>query len=115
MFVNQIHGFNSWWEFLDSYIDPNFEWHLPPMKKSLYSFAYDKDFNLIIDRFFKLEEKDELNKFLKSKGRGNLGFNKATVTKKIEKYDKYYKEHHIKSLNKIWEKDLKHFGYSYNE
>ena len=21
----------------------------------------------------------------------------------------------IKSLNKIWEKDLKHFGYSYNE
>ena len=27
----------------------------------------------------------------------------------------FYKEHHIKSLNKIWEKDLKHFGYGYNE
>jgi len=115
MFVNQIHGFNSWWEFLDSYIDPNFEWHLPPMKKSLYSFAYDKDFNLIIDRFFKLEEKDELNKFLKSKGRGNLGFNKSTVTKKVEKYDRYYKPHHVDTLSKIWKRDLDHFGYSYNE
>ena len=115
MFVNQIHGFNSWWEFLDSYIDPNCEWHLPPMKKSLYSFAYDRDFNLIIDKFFKLEEQDELNTFLKSKGKRGIGFNKATVTHKVEKYDKYYKEHHIKSLNKIWENDLKHFGYSYNE
>lgn len=115
MFVNQIHGFNSWWEFLDSYIDPNFEWHLPPMKKSLYSFAYDENFNLVIDDFFKLEEKEKLNKFLKSKGRGSLGFNKSTVTKKVEKYDRYYKPHHVDALNKIWKKDLDHFGYSYNE
>lgn len=115
MFVNQIHKFNSWWEFLDSYIDPNFEWHLPPMKKSLYSFAYDENFNLVIDDFFKLEEKEKLNKFLKSKGRGSLGFNKSTVTKKVEKYDRYYKPHHVDALNKIWEKDLKYFGYSYNE
>tara|TARA_X000001036_G_scaffold440137_1_gene494841 strand:- start:1973 stop:2626 length:654 start_codon:yes stop_codon:yes gene_type:complete len=114
-FVNQIHEFNSWWDFLDSYIDPNFEWHLPPMKKSLYSFAYDKDFNLVIDRFFKLEEKDELNKFLKSKGMRNLGYNKATVTQKVEKYNRYYKPHHVDALNKIWDRDLEYFEYSYNE
>lgn len=114
-FVNQFHGFNSWWEFLDSYIDPNFEWHLPPMKTSLFSFAYDENFELIIDEFFKLEEQDKLNEFLKSKGKSSLPYTELNRTKKVEKYDRYYKPHHVDALNKIWKRDLEHFGYSYNE
>lgn len=39
MFVNQIHGFNSWWEFLDSYIDSNFEWQFTTNEKKFIFFC----------------------------------------------------------------------------
>ena len=85
------------------------------MKTSLFSFAYDENFELIIDEFFKLEEQDKLNEFLKSKGKSSLPYTELNRTKKVEKYDRYYKPHHVDALNKIWKRDLEHFGYSYNE
>ena len=109
---NKVHGFKSWEEFLNSYIDEQFQWHLPPMKKSMYSFAYDENDNLIIDKFFKLENLDELNKFLLSKGakkmiKSNITMNKPTSFK-------FYTKYHVSKLESIWEKDLDYFNYSYN-
>ena len=62
---NKLHSFTSWRHFLDSYLDPNFDWHLPPMKKSMYSFLYDIIDNLIIDEYFKIEVSNKIEKFIK--------------------------------------------------
>jgi hypothetical protein len=110
-FCNQVHGFDTWWEFLDAYTDDEFQWHIPPMKKSLFSFAYDETQQLIITDFFKLENIEELNDFLKSRGKRNIPFkNKGT---KPEKYDKFYKPHHVEKLNEMWKFDLEYFDYKY--
>ena len=110
LFCNQIHSFNSWEVFLESYIDPNFQWHLPPMKKSLFSMAYDKEDNLIIDRYFKIENPNNINQFLKYHNLPILGKSNITKNKKVKKH---YTPNQVEKLNKIWERDLKYFNYKY--
>ena len=109
-YVNQIHNFKSWEEFLENYINPNFKWHLPPMKKSLFSMAYDKDWNLIIDRYFKIENPNNINSFLQYNNL--LILDRLNITKnKVKK--KHYTPNQVEKLNKIWERDLKYFNYRY--
>jgi hypothetical protein len=109
-YCNLKHNFKSWEEFLESYINPNFKWHIPQMKKSLFSMAYDKDWNLIIDRYFKIENPNNINNFLQYNNLPIL--NKLNITKnKLRK--KHYTPEQVEKLNKIWERDLNHFNYKY--
>jgi hypothetical protein len=106
---NDIYGFNSWEDFLEAYIDPNFQWHLPPMKQSLFSMAYNKNNSLILNRYFKIENLNNINQFLIHNGFNPLSkLNSSTTPDKI-----HYTSLQIKKLNKIWERDLKYFNYKY--
>ena len=106
---NDICNFKSWEEFLESYIDPNFEWHLPPMKNSLFSMIYNKKGNLVIDRYFKLENSNNINNFLQYHNYPPL--DKYAVSNKKQKL--HYTPEQVDKLNKIWERDLKYFNYKY--
>jgi hypothetical protein len=106
---NIVHGFKSWEEFLESYIDPSYEWHIPPMKKSMFSFAYDCVGNIIVDDFFKLEEIDKLNHFLIENKLPIMSTENVTMHKNHKKI--HYNSEQIIKLSKIWEMDLKYFSY----
>jgi hypothetical protein len=106
---NDYHNFSTWNNFLEAYIEPNFKWHLPPMKFSLFSMGYDKNGHWIPNRYFKLEEPNNINTFLKYYGFSPL--QKSNISVKLNK--KYYTSSQVKELNKIWEHDLKHFNYQY--
>jgi hypothetical protein len=82
------------------------------MKKSMYSFAYDENGILIIDKFFKLENLETINQFLNERGLKELG--KINITKNKPTDVKFYNPNQIKQLELIWENDLNYFGYEYN-
>jgi len=104
-------------QFIDAYIDPAFDWHFPPMKRSMNSFIYDKNGNLIIDKYFKLENVHELNLFLekhKCNPLEHLNSNKEPLLINCRSNNyKLYNPSQVKKLEKIWEKDLNHFNYQY--
>lgn len=108
---NSIHEICSWRDFLSKYTDPNYSWHMPRMKQSLFSFLYDENWNLIIDRYFKLENISEINNYLSSIGVSeSLPY--LNISNKPEN-TKYYTSQDVKRLNNIWKKDLDYFGYEY--
>ena len=72
--------------------------------------AYDKDWNLIIDRYFKIENPNNINSFLQYNNL--LILDRLNITKnKVKK--KHYTPNQVEKLNKIWERDLKYFNYRY--
>ena len=103
--------------FIDAYIDPIFNWHFPPMKRSMNSFIYDKNGDLIIDKYFKLEHIHELNLFLekyKCNPLQHLNSNKDFQLKMFKsKNYQLYTPSQVKKLEKIWEQDLNYFNYQY--
>ena len=110
--VKVVHNINSFDEFVDKYIDPDFKWHLPPMKRSMFSFAKDQNDQFLVDGFFKLEEADKLSNFVQSLGYSGLPFKNKTPHK-TDHYSKYYKPDQVDQLTKIWAKDLEKFNYTY--
>lgn len=105
---NRRGGFFSWEQFLEAYIDPGHRWHLPPMKTSMFSFAYDEQFELIIDGFWKLENVKLLNELLIARGGAKLQhLNVNTYDKTL----KFYTKSEVLKLKHIWRRDLAHFRY----
>ena len=111
-FCNTIHNVKSWREFLDYYIDPNKPWHLPPMKRSMFSFARNGYGNLIIDDYFKIEESSKLENYVRSVGGTSLGMMNKTAKRPKKDTREFYTDSDIKSLSKIWERDLDEFKYT---
>lgn len=109
--VNKVHNFNSWEDFIAGYLNPNQEWHFPRMKQSLYSFIYDKDWNLNIDFFFKIENPNEINDFLKKHNRKELPHLNESPLR--DRNRKYYILDQVNQLNQIWKQDLNYFDYKY--
>jgi hypothetical protein len=112
---NKVHGFTSWRHFLDSYLDPIFDWHLPPMKKSMYSFAYDINDNLIIDDYFKIEESNKLEKFIKYHGGIPLEFRNKTKNKPKRSLTDFYTDDDVDRLKELWKRDLNYFEYDFSK
>jgi hypothetical protein len=110
--VRVVHNIRTFDEFVDRYIDPSFKWHLPPMKHSMYSFIKYKDGRYIPDGYFKVEEIEKLNQFLKTLGYSGLPFENKTFLK-TEHYSKYFKPTQVDALTEIWKEDLFKFGYQY--
>ena len=106
---NQIHNFNSWEDFIEAYINSNFQWHLPPMKKSMLSMIYDEHDTLIIKRYFKIENLNNINNFLHYHNCPPL----EKLNTSIREQKQYYTPNQVDKLNKIWERDLKYFNYKY--
>jgi hypothetical protein len=105
---NLVHGFKSWREFLDSYLNPYLPWHLQPMKKSLFSMAYRNNGSWIPDKTFYFENLEELEEYF------GLEFPKKNKTlNKTQHYSKFYTPQDVYLLNKIWEDDLTKFNYSF--
>ncbi len=102
-------GFTTWKQFLDAYIDPGYSWHLPPMKTSMFSFAYDEKSELIITDFFKLEHVEKLSDFLID--RGGSAIEMKNVNQCYDKGQAYYTKSEILKLKRIWWRDLEYFQY----
>lgn len=115
---NSIHGFKSWEKFLNSYIDPNFKWHIPPMKRSLFSFAQDKEGNNLASHYFRYEtlEHDLTNYFFPNKPTKPLPKMPHTrqSKRKHKSYNVYYTEEQVDKLKEIWKADLKYFNYDFD-
>lgn len=105
---NKIHSITSWDDFLSKYTDPYFDWHIPQMKKSLFSFMYDQNWNIIATKIFKYEKLDELESHFNIK----LKHINYTSKKKVE-YQELYSPYYINKLSNIWSKDLKLFNYTF--
>lgn len=110
-FCNITHGFTSWDDFIEAYLEPNFKWHLPPMKDSMFSFIYDENGDRIIDHYLRIEDRDRINQFLASTRaqpmpQSNTSANKPTKS--------IYTPSQVQKLNQIWKKDLEYFGYQYD-
>ena len=105
---NLAHNFKSWREFLNTYTNPYLPWHLHPMKISLFSMGYDINGNWIPSKTFYYENLNELQEYFNIK----LPQVNKTQNKKFN-YRLYYTPQDVEKLNKIWEKDLKKFNYSF--
>ena len=116
-----IHKSDSFQDFVDLYLDKNMSWHLPPMKKSLFSMIYDRGGKLVTDNMvvLKLEEfpkcierfcadndldcgRNDIDK-LEARGRGT---NVSSL-----KLNLRYTDTQVKKLSELWQKDLERFGY----
>ena len=82
------------------------------MKQSLFSFAYDEDWNFIPLKYFKYENLSELNGFIISKGGKELVITNKT-NKPLHHYREYYDKEWVEKLNIIWKNDLQYFNYSF--
>tara|TARA_A100001201_G_C4050291_1_gene189455 strand:+ start:128 stop:751 length:624 start_codon:yes stop_codon:yes gene_type:complete len=107
--VNIALDIKSFEQFFEYYTNPEITWHLPPMKKSMFSFIYDKDDNLMITDYYKLEEINKLNLFLNSIDLPSLEV--SNVTKNKKDYRTYYTPDMVSKLKEIWKKDLEYFKY----
>ena len=110
--VNRIHETYKWVDFVNHYLDPDKPWHLPPMKKSMFSFIYDKNDNMYIDGYFKLENIHKLNTFFLTLNLPKLK-NTNRTEYKVKNYRDYYTTEQVKALSKLWEKDLDYFKYTF--
>jgi len=114
--VNYTHQFKSFKEFIISYCDPNFEWHIPAFKNFLYSQLFDINHNCVADIIIKYEyideAKDILNTQLKHKIQKNVKLNISKY--KTKNYKDYYDKEMIELVNKKCERELNIFNYDFN-
>jgi hypothetical protein len=109
--VNRIHNLHTFDQFTEYYLAPDKEWHLPPMKNSMFSFIYNKQGELISDLCYKLENVDKIETLLAGLRIPPMGFSNKTILK--DDYRRYYKTKKIDALNKVWKRDLEHFKYTF--
>ena len=105
---NNIHSIHSWEDFLHKYTDPEFEWHIPEMKKSLFSFLYDEDGNVVANKVFKYENLNEIEEYF------NIKLPEINFTsKKLASYKEVYSPYYVDTLSRIWKRDLEQFNYRF--
>lgn len=109
-------------KFVDIYLDDSVEFHAPAFKKSLFSQLKFKNGNwilggnAIIMRFENLKE--DIESFSKLTGIPITDYsdnaqNKAS--KKLCNWWEAYRDDQINKLNRLWDADLKYFGYSFKK
>lgn len=116
-----IHNLNSFAEFVDHYLSDE-EWHLSPMKSSLYSMAKNKDNKIIIDDFIKFNS-DPQRLFVRvvnfcEKYKLKINENFATLKSnesKVSKpdYRSSYRPDQVDKLKILWKQDLQYFNYDF--
>tara|TARA_R100001163_G_C5002578_1_gene151189 strand:+ start:114 stop:839 length:726 start_codon:yes stop_codon:yes gene_type:complete len=109
---NYTHKFKSFEEFIRSYCNPNFDWHVPLFKQFLYSQLFDEADNCVADLLIKFEHLNEslpkLRKFGIRLDRHQSGkvLNKSTRKKD---YKEYYTPELIKLVEEKCKKELETF------
>lgn len=109
--VNKLHNLHTFDQFVEYYLSPDKEWHLPPMKNSMFSFIYNKQGELISDLCYKLENVEKIETLLAGLKIPPMGFSNKTILK--DDYRRYYKTQQIDALNKVWKRDLDYFKYTF--
>lgn len=105
---NLIHGFQSWEEYLEAYIDKDFEWHIPPFKRSLFCFSQNFQGDFVLDGFLKIEEPEIVNEVLEVLDCEPM----PKINKTKNKPEKaFYTKSQVNELSKIWDRDLNFLGY----
>ena len=116
LFLNYIHKFNNCKNFLDYYIDRQTKWHVPPLKDSLFAFAWSAEGNWIPQYTLRYENLDQDIRNLQRKAifRYNIVKNIYKSSGKPNYKNKgIYTIDQVKKLNKIWKKDLEKWNYGY--
>ena len=113
--VNYTHQFKTFKEFITSYCDKDFEWHVPALKKFIYSQLFDKDDKCVINIIIKLEYLKESAIVLKENGIDIGNCTKYNISKnKTKDYKSYYDKEMIQMVTKKCQRELKNFRYDFN-
>lgn len=114
--VNFTHKFKTFKEFILSYCDPNFNWHIPCLKNFLFGQLFDDKHNCVADIIIKYEYLDKAIEILNKKMKYPIEKNKYdNISKrKIKNYKDYYDEEMIKLVYKKCSKELEYFNYNFN-
>ena len=115
--VNYTHKFKTFKEFIESYCDEKFEWHIPLLKKFLFAQILDDKNYIVSDLILKYEYLDNALKILKDKY--NIIINRESNCKKFisknkEKNYKLYYDDYLKNLvEQKCKKELQVFKYNF--
>ena len=112
--VNNIYNFSSFKEFIVSYCNLDFEWHVPALKNFLFSQLFDKDGQCVADIILKFEYIDTAKKILGevlNSPFDEIYENKSSNKKK--NYKDYYDDEMIKLVEKKCSRELKFFNYNF--
>ena len=113
--VNYTHNFTTFKEFITAYCDDNFEWHIPALKKFLFSQLFDDNHNCVTDIIVKYEFCDEAKNLLNLKLQSKISTEKANISiNKKKHYKEYYDDEMIQNVNKKCERELKYYNYDFN-
>ncbi len=113
--VNNIHNFSSFKEFIVSYCNLDFEWHVPSLKNFLFSQLFDKHGQCVSDIILKYEYIDTAKEILEEVLKNP--FSKKYENKssnKIKNYKEYYDDEMIKLVEKKCSRELKYFNYNFD-
>tara|TARA_R110002167_G_scaffold109049_11_gene278128 strand:+ start:904 stop:1599 length:696 start_codon:yes stop_codon:yes gene_type:complete len=120
---NNIMQTTTFHDFVEYYLDPKKEWHIPPLKKNLFAQIYTKSGKLIpnvgnILRFENLENDMETwckNNGIKCiSGDALLYVNKNTNPNK-DTFKGKYTALQIYKLEQLWQKQLETFNYKHSD
>jgi hypothetical protein len=114
--VNYTHQFNSFKQFITSYCDPNFKWHIPAFKNFLFSQLFDISYNCVTDIIIKYEYLNEAIDILNTQLKHKIVKNKkenVSINKQY-KYTEYYDAEMIELVYKKCKRELFLFNYDFN-
>ena len=114
--VNYTHNFKSFSQFINSYASPDFIWHVPLLKKNIFSQIFNEKNECVVDIIIKYEFLNDsikiLNKYL-PKNKQLMINNFINITNNKKNYKEYYNKDMIKLIEKKCNNELKLFNYNF--
>jgi hypothetical protein len=120
---NNIMQTNTFHDFVECYLDPEKEWHIPPFKKNLFAQIYTKGGELIPKRENILRFEGLENEMIKWSEKNGLecdrGFSAKDLRKNTNPNRDIFKDKYttlqIYKLEQLWQEQLKTFNYKYSD
>lgn len=112
--VRHVHNIETFEDFIYKYCDPDFEWHVPQLKKFLFSQMFDREHNCVPDIILKYERLTEGYDMLNKLGFGintKIYINKSHA--KTKKYYEYYSDEMVELVNDFCRRELDMFDYDF--
>lgn len=113
---NAIMGTNTFYDFVEHYLDDEKEWHIPPLKKNLFAQLY-RDDGVLIPKMENILRTETLQRdFVRWCDKNNVPYQTAAskegnINPIKDTYKDKYTRMQIAQLTIRWEPILKQFGY----
>lgn len=118
---NNIMNTHTFHDFVEHYIDPEKEWHIPPLKGNLYAQIYKSDRTTLIPKMENILRCEHLAEDLKRWADKNdiatqeVPMDRRNVNPIRDTYKGKYTLLQIHQLEEIWEEQLTTFNYHYKD